>query len=149
MAGELTDERVAQVTELCERGDDAVERGALDEALGFYDQALALVPAPIYQWRIATWILTAVGDACFLKKDYARARRALHRALRCPGGSDNPFVHLRLGQIELELGSPNAARDELHRAYRKAGQSIFGDEDPKYWDLIKRSVEDDGSEPDA
>ena len=44
----------------------------------------------------------------------------------------NPFLHLRLGQSQYELGELDRAADELMRAYMGAGEDIFVSEDPKY-----------------
>lgn len=49
-----------------------------------------------------------------------------------PGGVGNPFLHLRLGEIALELGDEARAADELIRAYAVGGPEAFQSEDPKY-----------------
>lgn len=144
--GELDDALASRITELCERGDAGVEEGRYDEALAFYDEALSLVPRPVLAWRVTAWIQTAIGETCYFKKDFERARVALMEALRVRGVEGNAFLHLRLGQVELELGDRTRALDELRRAFTRAGREIFEGEDPKYLVLAYEAlgIEDDG-----
>jgi tetratricopeptide (TPR) repeat protein len=128
------------VAELCERGDAHAEQGELDLALERYEEALSLLPRPLSRWNAATWILTAIGDTCFLKKDHRQARSALEEALRCPRGLSNPFIHLRLGQAALELGDDGMAREHLARAYLGAAEDIFAGEDPRYIALAQEAA---------
>lgn len=44
----------------------------------------------------------------------------------------NPFLHLRLGHCQFELGSFDVAADELMRAYKGGGADVFAHEDRKY-----------------
>lgn len=60
--------------------------------------------------------------------------------MHCPGAIGNPFLHLRLGQCQLELGNNDQAADELTRAYMAEGTTIFQDEDPKYLAFLKTQL---------
>ena len=141
MSRELEEALHLKIAELCERGDAHVEAGEHDAAIEKYEAALELLPRPIQRWNSSTWILTALGDAYYLKKDWRQARAALDDATRCPRGLDNPFIHLRLGQVELELGNEGRARDELGRAYLGAGEEIFAGEDPRCLALAKEGAQ--------
>jgi tetratricopeptide (TPR) repeat protein len=138
-AQELDDRIVREITELCEQGDDDVEHQRYDEALVRYKAALALVPAPVLAWKATAWILTALGETLYFKRDFPAARDALNDALRCTGAVGNPFLHLRLGQVELELGNKGRALDELLRAHTRAGDEIFAGEDPRYLEMVKEA----------
>ena len=142
-AAELDDRLVREVTALCDGGDADVEQGRYAEAIEKYEAALRLVPKPVYAWKITTWILTALGETYFFDKQYAAAANAINEAFRCHGAVNNPFLHLRLGQAELELGNLGRAKDELRRAYRRAGEELFAGEDPKYLDSVRDSLDDD------
>lgn len=52
--------------------------------------------------------------------------------MTCPGAVGNPFLHLRLGQVLLDLGDEAGAADELMRAYMGGGAEIFSLEEPRY-----------------
>lgn len=136
-ARDLDGPLASRITELCERGDDDVEHGRHDDAIAKYREALTLVPRPFYAWKASTWILTALGETLFFKKDYEAARDALNEAMSCHGAAGNPFLHLRLGQVELELGNRARARDELRRAFLRAGAEIFAGEDEKYAAVVE------------
>jgi tetratricopeptide (TPR) repeat protein len=134
---ELSDDVFTRITELCEEGNDLAEQEAFTEALGMFQQAWELLPEPAVQWEAATWILAAIGDVYFLSGDYAAAHEKLTMAMQAPGAVGNPFLHLRLGQVQFELGNEQRAADELARAYLKEGKTLFDGEDPKYLDFIK------------
>ena len=132
---QLDDALHQQITEHCERGDHSAESEQYLEAVGHYDQAWSLLPEPKTQWEAATWILASIGD------DFAAAHEALTACMYCPGAIGNPFIHLRLGQAQFELGNEPRAADELMRAYMGAGPEIFEDEDPKYLRFLATKAE--------
>ncbi len=135
--GQLSDDVHGRVVDLCEKGDRLMEERDLSGAMAAYERALELLPDPKEDWEAATWILTALGDAYFQRREHAKARDTLTRAMRCPGAIGNPFVHLRLGQAHLELKEIDRAKDELARAYMGGGDEIFAGEDPKFGRFIK------------
>lgn len=141
---QLDDAIVSRVTELCERGDDDTEAGRYDDAIAKYEEALGLIPRPFYAWAVTTWILSAIAEARYLQRDWTRAREAILEAFRCVGAVGNPFLHLRLGQIEIELGSKGRGLDELIRAHERGGDDVFDGEDPRYLAMVRAAL-DDGS----
>lgn len=122
---------------LLDEGDKLFDKGRFDAALAKYQEARTLLPSDVERWEASTWVLAAVGDACFQLADFAAGQQALSLARTCPEGSDNPFILLRLGQCELELGQGEAARTTLLRAHQAGGEEVFEDEDPKYRALIQ------------
>lgn len=94
------------------------------------DKAWKLIPEPKDNWEASTWLLAAIGDACFLSNNFRSGNDAFAYATRCPGGFGNSFIHLRLGQCQFELGNLDAAADELCRAYMGAGSEIFSHDNP-------------------
>lgn len=129
---ELDDRTYAEITLLTDQGQALFHEGKLDEARELFMQAWTLIPEPQSEWEATTWLAAAIGDIDFLKGRYADARQTLQFAMLCPGGLGNPFLHLRLGQSQYELGELDRAADELMRAYMGAGEDIFAAEDPKY-----------------
>jgi hypothetical protein len=55
----------------------------------------------------------------------------------------NPFIHLRLGQAQLELGNEERAADELMRAFMGGGHEIFESDDQKYLDFLRTRADID------
>lgn len=134
---ELSDSIHEQITQLSKEGDVLAEQGQYHEAVEKYLQAFELLPEPRTDWEACTWLLAAIGDANFKSKNYEHAKAALSDAMHCPGAIGNPFIHLRLGQAQFELGNIERANDELARAYMGAGKDIFADEEPKYFAHLK------------
>lgn len=116
----------------CAKGDALADGAQYEAAVAAYNQAWELVPEPKTNWNASTWILAAIGDACFLGGYATSSKGALSFALTCPGGSGNPFIHMRLGQLAYDAGDLDAAADELMRAYMGAGDEIFENEDRRY-----------------
>lgn len=126
-----------QITDLSTEGDSLAEQAKYREAIEKYVAALDLLPEPKFDWEACTWLLAAIGDANFLGGHHEQARVALSDAMHCPGAIGNPFIHLRLGQAQFELGNLERAADELARAYMGAGKEIFEEDDPKYFAFLK------------
>lgn len=135
-SGQMDDAAHKRLTDLCAEGDALAEQTSYAEALGRYGEAWGLIPEPKENWNASTWVLAAIGDACFLMGDFAETRKALEFAMHCPEAIGNPFLHLRLGQALYEQGEEDRAADELIRAYMGAGSEIFSDDDPKYLSFL-------------
>ena len=137
---ELPDHIHEQIKSLCEFGDRLAGSGEYAAAVAQYWAAWDLLPEPPTNWGAATWILVAIGDANYLSGDYAAGRDNLSTAMHCPDAIGNPFLHLRLGQCQFELGNLERAADELARAYTVAGDEIFqGGE--KYFHFLKTRLQ--------
>jgi len=132
----LSNEIHKRIQALWKKGDSLADEGQYSAALEQYWAAWDLLPEPQSDWEAATWILAAIGDANFLGGDYVAGRDNLSFAMRCPDAIGNPFLHLRLGQCQFELGNLDRAADELTRAYMGAGSDIFEGED-KYFEFLK------------
>lgn len=124
------------VDTLAEQGNERMDAEDYLGAVQFFDQAWALLPEPKTQWPQATWLLANIGDAHVLRGDFQAAHAALTTCMQCPQAIGNPFIHLRLGQAQLEPGNMPRAADELMRAYMGAGPDKFTDEDPKYIEFL-------------
>lgn len=130
-----------RIQKLSADGDALAEVGRHPDALKKYWAAWDLLPEPQTDWEAATWLLAAIGDANFLIGDYNACRENLSYAMHCPGAIGNPFLHLRLGQCQLELGNEDRAADELARAYMAEGHEIFEDQDPKYLAFLRTKLD--------
>lgn len=129
---ELSEATHSEIQRLSAEGDALASERKYSEAIPVYWQGWDLLPEPKTDWEAATWLLAAIGDANFLSRDYSAGKDNLTSAMRCPNAIGNPFLHLRLGQCQFELGVLDRAADELMRAYMGAGTEIFKDQDPKY-----------------
>ncbi|WP_044900703.1 tetratricopeptide repeat protein [Myxococcus stipitatus] len=134
---EIPDEVHERIQALCAEGDALAEKGDPAAALRSFKAAFQLIPEPWLEYEATTWVCTAIGDMLFQLGEFSRARAALVDAVSAPGGLGNPFIHLRLGQCEFELGDLRRAGDELARAYMGADEELFADEDPKYLRFLK------------
>src|SRR5690348_8276377 len=122
---ELNDDVYKRIESGCAKGDALAEKKRYSEALKQYWGAWELLPEPRTEWQAATWLLGAIGDANFLAGDFVAGRDNFSLAMHCPDAIGNPFLHLRLGQCQYELGDLDRAADELARAYAGAGSDIF------------------------
>ena len=134
---ELSDSIHAEIQRLCGEGDELTQSDRYSKALERYWAAWELLPEPKTEWDAATWLLAAIGDANFLGGDFKAGRDNLNTAMHCPDAIGNPFLHLRLGQCQFELGDLDHAADELTRAYMAEGEQLFEREDPKYLAFLK------------
>lgn len=137
---ELDDQIYTSIQDLSELGDELAEKGNYSGALSEYWKAFDLIPEPKTDWEASTWVLAAIGDANFLGKDYRAGVDNLSNAMHCPGAIGNPFIHLRLGQCQFEIGNLDRAADELTRAYALSGEELFANEDSKYLNFLKTKI---------
>ncbi len=123
----------AQIAALSERGDRFAEAGNYNAAVARYREALELLPPDQRRGPSARWLYAATGDAYFGKGNWEASRQNLLLAYELPGGHDNPFLRLRLGQTSLELGDDEAAFEHLMMAFRIGGEALFFNDDPRYF----------------
>ena len=129
-----------RIAALCREGDTLASAGRADDAKQKYIAALKLLPGEPWQWEAATWMYVALGDVHFHARDFDKAFKCFHNAVRCPKGLGNPYIHLRLGQIHVEQGRLDRAADELTRAYMGGGIDIFMEDDPKYLAFLETRI---------
>ncbi len=137
---QLSDEVHQRIQSLSAEGDALVEQGDYPAALKCYWAAWDLLPVTQTEWEAATWLLGSIGDANFFGGDFVAGRDNLSMAMHCPGAIGNPFLHLRLGECQFEIGNLDRAADELTRAFMGAGEEIFRDEPPKYLAFLKTRI---------
>lgn len=131
------DEIFDQIEVLCEQGEMNLENGQIRTALQKFKKAFKLLPDPQNIYPTGTWLLTMMGDIQFEMEKYAAAINRFSAALEFPGGADNPFIQLRLGQSYFETGQLNQAKQHLSIAYQKEGKAIFEDEKSTYLELLE------------
>ncbi|NHZ98677.1 tetratricopeptide repeat protein [Massilia sp. CCM 8734] len=138
---ELDDKIAAEIREICDEADVLIEIGEFDHAFRNFSEALSLIPEPREEYRETAGILAGLGDVYFRAKSFAQGKEVLSDAMHCTGAIGSPFLHLRLGQCQLELGNGYRAADELVRAYMGAGKEIFEREDPKYFLFLQSQID--------
>lgn len=140
MPTQLSDEIYNQIVLLSKQGDDLAQKGDLEAAKGQYIAALRLLPEDHTQWNAATWLYVALGDAHFRMGAFDKAHKCFINAVQCPDGLGNPYIHLRLGQMNFESKNLDRASDELTRAYMGRGMDIFMEDDPKYLEFLETRI---------
>ena len=138
--GALSDADYAKIKAYCAQGDNLADNEQYPEALEKYWAAFDLIPDPKEDWEATLWVLVAIGDANFLNQDFEAGRDNLSNAMHCPGAIGNPFIHMRLGQCQFELGNLDKAADEFTRAYALKEDEIFDQEDDKYLAFLKTRI---------
>ncbi|MDB5709440.1 MAG: hypothetical protein JWL96_1510 [Sphingomonas bacterium] len=134
---ELSPQVHEAIQRFCADGDNLASAGKFKDAIRAYNRAWAIVPEPKNEWNASTWILGAIGDSAFLSGYNTSAREALEYAMTCPEAVGNPFLHLRLGQVLLNIEEHDRAADELMRAYMAGGEEVFASEDTRYLSFLR------------
>ena len=65
---------------------------------------------------VSTWINGAIAEAHYPAGAWSEARDAIDDAFHCDGAIGNAFLHMRLGQVELQLGQLDAVISGGHAA---------------------------------
>ncbi|WP_216361244.1 hypothetical protein [Caulobacter mirabilis] len=129
-----------EIEALCAEGDRLTDEGGIEAAVDAYGRAWERLPEPKTDWAAATWILSAIGEACYLGGLRTAAREALERAVDTEDGRESPLLRLRLGQVLHDLGEPDRAAEHLLRAHRAEGETIFADENPRYLAFVRERL---------
>jgi tetratricopeptide (TPR) repeat protein len=137
---ELDDKLYEQLTSLSEEGNEFAENEEFEEAVNKFAEALDLIPSPKTDWEASTWLFASIGDMYYSLGKYETASDNFYDALNCPGGYQNPFIQLRLGQCLYELDQKDKAKEYLLQAYMLDGTDIFSGQNSKYFELIQHIV---------
>ncbi|MCC2591912.1 hypothetical protein LKO27_00510 [Tessaracoccus sp. OS52] len=124
---DLPDDVHAEVTRLFEEGSNYEDLNAPDAAVECHIKALELLPAPRTQWEAATLVYTALADALGALNRWGEAFDALQLALQSPGGRENGYVWLRLGDAHKADGRTPQALEAYTSAYMLEGEELFED----------------------
>ncbi len=150
----MDDEFNRKVRDLKKEGDNFQMRHKNLKAVEKYKEAIALLPEPVSQWNYIHILLGSIQENYWLnakfnegkKGGYAEALEYWKKIMQLPYSIGDAHYHFRIGQIRYELGQFEKAKDELMRSYMISGMERFGDEDKKYFELIKPIIE--GKETD-
>lgn len=140
MTAALPEKIYTEFAALCQEGEAATDAGDFNLALQKYGAAINVLPDPPIQWEEAAWLYMALGDLLFSYGYDKDALPVYQCAVKCPEALGNPYIHLRLGQVQFELGDMDRAADELTRAYMGGDLEIFMEDDPKYLEFLKTKI---------
>ncbi len=133
----LPSEISEKIKSLCADAYQAYDEGDYQKALRLFYQGWVQLPKPQTGFREAGWLLVGIGDSYYQLKQYTPGCEALRSADHCPEATDNPFIHLRLGQCLYNIGEKPSARSHLQKAYRLGGAKLFAKEPDHYLACIK------------
>ncbi|WP_197076703.1 tetratricopeptide repeat protein [Hymenobacter terrenus] len=137
---ELDDNTHQQIARRSAAGNEYMEQGNYVSAIDEFRAAFKLVPEPYQDSDASLGLLASLGEAYYFTGEYLHAHAALAKAMHVPGAIGTPHIHLRLGEVQFELGNTQRAADELLRAYMGGGEEIFEGEDEKYFAFLKRNA---------
>lgn len=121
----LSEETSRRLDELAITGNRLVDRKDFQRAITAWQQAVDLLPEPKQDWEAYTWLSASIGDSYFQQRRLLDAKDAFENALNGPGGTVNPFIQFRTGQILFRLGDEKKGVDHLLRAYMLDGEDVF------------------------
>lgn len=136
---DLDDATADQLDELVRAGTAKLESGDAEGARADFEAGLALLPEPKHHWVAATWLYASVANIHFDAGRWQEARDNFAAALEAPSGVGNPFIQLRLGQAEYELGNMEEAVHRLLFAQLRGPAGLLDEVDPKYAALLDQS----------
>ncbi|WP_299799380.1 hypothetical protein [uncultured Maribacter sp.] len=87
--------------------------------------------------REGRYIIVHIAEVCFSERWIEDAFDNFNFAMQFKDTVGNPFLHLRLGQLNYLVHNKDKMHDELSRALIMAGEPIFKDEDPILIEMVK------------
>lgn len=143
---EVDDILSQELDDLGEKGNILLEQGNMDEALKVWQSAIDMIPEPKSMQGETVWFEAAIGDIYFTKKAFNEAQLLFERALsNLSGEGINPFVFMRNGECQYELGNKKLAKHFLIQAYGLEGEEIFKSEEQniKYLEFLLEEMKKD------
>lgn len=137
---DLDDATADELDDLVRAGTEKLEAGEVEAAREKFEAGIALLPEPKHHWVAATWLFASVANIHFDAGRWQEARDNFAAAIESPSGVGNPFVQLRLGQAEYELGNMEEALHRLLFARLRGPAGLMNDEDPKYAEFLDKAV---------
>jgi tetratricopeptide (TPR) repeat protein len=98
-------------------GVQALLAGDNQTALSYFETAAQQDPNYIYDTQLRQGVLSYLGRAQYLNKDYAQARQTLERALR-QNKTDN-LARLYLGLTQARLGNNQAGLNDIEASMKR------------------------------
>jgi signal recognition particle subunit SEC65 len=83
------------------------------------------------------YVILHIAEVYFSERWIEDAFENFNFAMQFKDTVGNPFLHLRLGQLNYIVQNKDKMHDELSRALIMAGEPIFKDEDPKLIEMVK------------
>jgi tetratricopeptide (TPR) repeat protein len=135
------DTQEARAREMIHKAGQLDRDGQTEAAIYAYEEALKLIPEPLYESPVAMIALCSIGELHYLGGNLDLAFDDFSEAVKCKGGLGNPQIHMRLGQLRFRRGEITRATDEFMRVYMASGEQFFQGEDDKYFQLIRKFVQ--------
>lgn len=134
---DLDDAIAAELDILVAAGTDLLEAGQAEAAREKFEAGIALLPDPKHHWVASTWLYASIANIHFDAQRWQEARDNFAAAMESPSGLGNPFIQLRLGQAEYELGNTAEAFHRLLFARMRGPQGLLDEVDPKYGKFLE------------
>ncbi|MGI9526003.1 MAG: hypothetical protein ACR2MS_02715 [Weeksellaceae bacterium] len=87
--------------------------------------------------REGRYLIIKIGEICFLNRKIEDALYNFNYAMKFNDTIGNPFLHLRLGQLQYCIGNKDRMIDELSRALIMGGEEVFENENPMFMKIPK------------
>lgn len=133
---DLDDAIAKELDVLVQEGTDLLEAGKDEAAREKFEAGIALLPEPKHHWVASTWLYASVANIHFDAQRWEDARENFAAAMKSPSGTGNPFIQLRMGQSEFELGNMGEAFHRLLFARMRGPQGLLDEVDAKYGEFV-------------
>ena len=92
--------------------------------------------------REGRYVIVHIAEVCFSERWIEDAFDNFNFVMQFKDTVGNPFLHLRLGQLNYLVQNKDKMHDELSRALIMDGEAIFKDEDPILIEMVKSLLEE-------
>tara|TARA_R110002051_G_scaffold13808_1_gene45541 strand:+ start:3368 stop:3937 length:570 start_codon:yes stop_codon:yes gene_type:complete len=92
--------------------------------------------------REGRFIIICIGEICFAERMIEEAFENFNFALKFKDTIGNPFIHLRMGQLNYLVQNKDKTLDELSRALIMGGEEVYEHEDPRFLEMVKNVLKE-------
>jgi hypothetical protein len=111
--------------------DSSIRNGKFKDAYDILFKTYNSLPKNEMDGQIGRYLLIRIAHIYIYSKMWDEAMGMMVDIMHYPNSVGNPLLHLRVGQIALELKNRDIYQDNLSRALIMGGLDVFSDEDIK------------------
>ena len=148
----LPEEIKAEIKALRKEGSNLQMGHKYIKAVSKFIEAISILPEPKEQWKEFSLLLKETAENYWLNArfnkgvggGFAEALDCYRTIMSINASIGRDSYHARIGELQLELGNTEKAKEELIRTYLISGRKRFNYmDDQKYFEFIKPIIENE------
>jgi tetratricopeptide (TPR) repeat protein len=137
---QLPEQTFSAIAALMNKAKIEIDRKDYAAALLCYQKAAAAFPQPIEEYAGACFLWYSTAQVYLLQREEGTALIYNAKAAACLDGFNDAKVWYQAGLLHLRTGNPEAAKEDLTKAFALGGKAVFIDARPNETIFFKEHI---------